>query len=218
MWNLLSASRRSVSVSVYPVVWRLDAPLGFIWNWSRRCASRFATLSVGSMCRIASQGSSTLYIWNRCRRRDGRCRHSRRRFVSVVSCGIPRLIWWHLVSASQRLSSGLSSWVRMCHVVCHPEGHVSLNIIEKCIPKPKILTETRTQDIFRVCDLSSCNLSETNKFRLSVVLLLCLVLELHKTSSSRLEPRTDFGVVAFVSIISSSKQTALVLAPFFCRA
>jgi hypothetical protein len=33
------------------------------------------------------------------------------------------------VSASQRLSSG--SWVRMCHVVCHPEGHVSLNIIEK---------------------------------------------------------------------------------------
>jgi hypothetical protein len=35
----------------------------------------------------------------------------------------------------------------------------SLNIIENVIiSKPKIFTETRTQDSFRVCDLSSCNL------------------------------------------------------------
>jgi hypothetical protein len=108
---------------------------------------------------------------------------------------------------------------RMRHVVCHPEGHASLNIIEKIIPKPKIFTETWTQYIFRVCDLSSCNLlSETKKFGIGAVLLLYLVLDLHKTSLSGLEPRTDFGDVAFVSIISSSKQTALVLAPFFYRA
>jgi hypothetical protein len=125
---------------------------------------------------------------------------------------------WHLVSASQRLSSGLSSCVRMCHV-CYTDSHVSLNIIEKFIPKPKIFTETRTQDSFRVCDLSSCNLlSETNKFCLGNVLLLWLVLELHKTSSLGLEPRRDFGVVAFVSIISSPKRTNFTLAPFFCRA
>jgi hypothetical protein len=66
--------------------------------------------------------------------------------------------------------------------------------------------------------LCSCNLlPETNKFCLDV-LLLCLVLELHKTSSSGLEPSTVFGLVAFVSIISSSKQTTSVLEPFFCRA
>jgi hypothetical protein len=90
---------------------------------------------------------------------------------------------------------------------------------KKIIPKPKIFTESRTQDSFRVCDFSSCNLlSDKNKFCLDAVLLLCLVLELHKTSSSGLEPRTVFGVVAFVSIISSSKQMTLVLTPFFCRA
>jgi hypothetical protein len=122
---------------------------------------------------------------------------------------------WHLVSALQRLSSGLS-WVRMCHL-CHPD-HVSLNIIETIIPKPKIFTETRTQDSLRVCVRSSCNLSETNKFCLGTVLLLCLVLELHKTSSSGLEPRTVFGVVEFVSVISSSKQRTSALAPFSCRA
>jgi hypothetical protein len=106
----------------------------------------------------------------------------------------------------------------MCHVVCHPEGHVSLNIIEKIIPKPKFFTEIRTRDSFRVCDRSSCNLfSDSNKFCLGAVLLVCLVLELRKTSSARLEPRTVFGVVAFVSVIFSSKQTTLVLAPFFCR-
>jgi hypothetical protein len=60
-------------------------------------------------------------------------------------------------------------------------------------------------------DQNSCNLlSKTNKFCLGALLLLCLVLELRKTFSSRIEPRTVFGVVAFVSIISSSKQTTLV--------
>jgi hypothetical protein len=36
--------------------------------------------------------------------------------------------------------------------------------------------------------------------------------------SPRLEPRTVFGFVTLVSVISSSKQTTLVLAPFFYRA
>jgi hypothetical protein len=51
--------------------------------------------------------------------------------------------------------------------------YASLNTIEKIIPKP-IFTETRTQDSFRVCDLSSCNLlAETNNFVLCAVLLSC---------------------------------------------
>jgi hypothetical protein len=35
-----SASRCSVSVCEHRVVWRPDAPLGLIWNWSRRCGGR----------------------------------------------------------------------------------------------------------------------------------------------------------------------------------
>jgi hypothetical protein len=55
--------------------------------------------------------------------------------------------------------------------LCHLEGHVSLNVVEKIIHKPQIFTETRIQDSFRVCDLSSYNLlSETNKFCLGAVL------------------------------------------------
>jgi hypothetical protein len=104
-------------------------------------------------------------------------------FGGVATLGVGfqhRVLWhswahlrkrWHLGSASQLLSSGLSSLVRMCHV-CHPEGQVLLNIIEKIIPKPKIFTETRTQDSSRVCDLSSCNLlSESNKICLGAALL-----------------------------------------------
>jgi hypothetical protein len=53
---------------------------------------------------------------------------------------------WHLVSALQRLSSGFSLSVRMRQ--CLLEGHVSLNIIEEIVTKPKIFTETRTQDSF----------------------------------------------------------------------
>jgi hypothetical protein len=42
--------------------------------------------------------------------------------------------------------------------------YVSLNIIEKIIPKPNIFTETQTQGSLRVCNLCSCNLlAETNK-------------------------------------------------------
>jgi hypothetical protein len=147
-----------------------------------------------------------------------------------ATLGVGFLAWCPLASldrSAQKMAScvgvataivGALVVVRLCHVF-HPESHVSLNIIEEIIPKPKIFTDTRTEDSFRVCDLGSCNLlSETNKFCLDAVLLLCLVLELHKTSLSGLEPRTDLGVVAFVSIISFPKQTALVLAPFFCRA
>jgi hypothetical protein len=58
-------------------------------------------------------------------------------------------------------------------VMCHSDGQIWLNIIEKIIPKPKILTENRTQDSFRACALSSCNLlSETNKFCLGAVLIV----------------------------------------------
>jgi hypothetical protein len=70
-----------------------------------------ATLSVGSiMCRRASRGSSTVRIWNIL---------SASVFLRRVLChslAHLRKIW-SLVSASQRLSLGLSSWVRMCRVV-----------------------------------------------------------------------------------------------------
>jgi hypothetical protein len=172
---------------------------GFCWL-HLQFVVHVATLGVGfpTSCPMASRGSSSLNM---------ACFVGVATFVVGLSasCLVAFLgsaaQWWHLVSAFQCLS-GLSSWVRMCHVVCQPKGHISLNIIENIIPNPKIFTETRTQDSFRVCGLSSCNiLSETNKFCLGTVLLLCLVLELHKTSSSGLERRTDFGVVAFVSII-----------------
>jgi hypothetical protein len=75
--------------------------------------------------------------------------------------------------------------------------YVSLNIIEiiiiiiTIISKSNIFTETRNQYSFQICDLSSCNLlAETNNFVLCPVLLSCLVSELQKLSSPRLELRT----------------------------
>jgi hypothetical protein len=62
--------------------------------------------------------------------------------------------------------------------------------------------------------------NSTNAYMLSMfsaVFLSCLVTELQKPSSPGLEPRTVFGAVAFVFVIYSSKQTTLVLAPFFYR-
>jgi hypothetical protein len=74
--------------------------------------------------------------------------------------------------------------------------NVLLNIIEKItiiIPKPNSFTETQAQGSLQVCDLSSCNLlAEMNKFYLCATLLSCKVSELHKPSSSGLEPRTVF--------------------------
>jgi hypothetical protein len=79
-----------------------------------------------------------------------------------------------------------------------------------------IFIGTRTQDIFRVCDLSSCNLlAETNKFCLGAFFFSCFVYGLQKSSSSGFEPRTVFGVVIFVHVISLPIQTTLVMAPFF---
>jgi hypothetical protein len=77
--------------------------------------------------------------------------------------------------------------------------YVSLNIAEKSIiiPKPSIFTKTRTQGSFRVYDLSSCNLAETNKFCLGAVLLSRLVTDLQKPSSSGLEPTTFSAVWPF---------------------
>jgi hypothetical protein len=81
-----------------------------------------------------------------------------------------------------------------------------------------ILTRTGTQDRFTSCGLCFCNLlTETNNFSLRADLLSCLVSKLQKPSSLGLEPRTVFGVVAIIPIISSSKQTTLVLAPFCYR-
>jgi hypothetical protein len=53
-----------------------------------------------------------------------------------------------------------------CLKAYHRPDHlyVLLNITEKIIPKPNIFTETRTQDSFLVCDVSSCNLLAEKKF------------------------------------------------------
>jgi hypothetical protein len=102
-----------------------------------------------------------------------------------------------------------------CPKISHrPEHYIRINEYHRkiiIISKPNIFTETRTQGSFWVCDLSFCNLlAETNNLVLFAVLLLPLVSELQKPSSPELEPRTAFGVVFFVSVISCSKQTSLV--------
>jgi hypothetical protein len=64
--------------------------------------------------------------------------------------------------------------------------------MQKIIPKP-IFTETRTQDSFRVCDLSFCNLlAETNNFVLGASLPSCLISELQERPSPGLELTTHF--------------------------
>jgi hypothetical protein len=61
----------------------------------------------------------------------------------------------------------------------------------------------------------SCNrLLETKNYGFGAVLLSCLVSELHKPPSG-LEPKSFFGVVGFIAVISSPKQTTLVSASFF---
>jgi hypothetical protein len=82
-------------------------------------------------------------------------------------------------STNACIFSSLSILINECH--------------EEIIPKPNIFTGTRTQDSFRVCDLSSCILlTDMNKFYLGAILLSCLVSKPHKTSSSELKPRTVF--------------------------
>jgi hypothetical protein len=82
-----------------------------------------------------------------------------------------------------------------CPKADHRPDHsiLSLNIAENIIiiPKHNIFTETRTQDSFRVCDLSLCCFLVEKKY-FYAVLLSCLISEIQKTSSLRLKPRTVF--------------------------
>jgi hypothetical protein len=166
LWNRLPVSTLGVGLCVSCCMvsrcssW-FDLELKSALDGRCRYAHRCSLMS----CRRSSRGSSTIHIES---------------FVGVAKIGVAmlgigfqrRVLWLsyahlsksrNLVSAPRRLSSGLSALIRICHV-CHPEGHVWLNIIDKIIPKPEIFAD-RTQDSFRVCDLSSCNLlSETNKF------------------------------------------------------
>lgn len=94
-----------------------------------------------------------------------------------------------------------------------------LNIIERIITKHRLFTDTPIQDGLWVCDLRSCNiLSGTNKFCLGAILILSLVLELNKISSTGLKPSSVLGEVAVVHVISFSGHAALVNLPFFCCA
>jgi hypothetical protein len=84
--------------------------------------------------------------------------------------------------------------------------YLSLNITGKSIIPKLVSTGTRTQDSFRVRNLSSCDLrTETNNFALGSVLLSCLVAEIQKPSSQGLEPMTDFRGYGLCSAISSLK-------------
>jgi hypothetical protein len=68
--------------------------------------------------------------------------------------------------------------------------YVKLNIRKIIIPT---FTETRTQDSFGVCDLSSSNLlAETNNFGTDAILISCLVSELQEPPSPGLELWTVF--------------------------
>jgi hypothetical protein len=211
----LDARRQFVGVKSYGVSMLLLAWFGIEVGVA---TVGVATLSVGSImsCRRASRCSFSYIYGIFCRRRESRRCYARRRFVSVVSCGIPGLICAKDVILCRCRNTYRRGSRRGLYLSCRMPSRGS-RIVEyyKVIPKPKIFTKTWTQDSFLVCALSSYNLlSETNKFCLGVVLLLCLVLELHKTSSLGLEPRA----VTSVPVISSSKQTTLVLAPFFYRA
>jgi hypothetical protein len=74
-------------------------------------------------------------------------------------------------------------------------------------------------EVFLVCNLCSWILpAESNNFILGPVLLLCLVTQLQEPSSPQIEHRTDSQGHDLCPVISSLKQTALVLAPFFYRA
>lgn len=66
--------------------------------------------------------------------------------------------------------------------------------------------------------LYSCNLlTETNKFDFSYDLLSCLVSELQKNIYQNLNQGQSFLGLWTLSAVSSSKQTSLVLALFFCH-
>jgi hypothetical protein len=132
-----------------------------------------ATLSASVRCRVVGNPEAyLLYIYGIFRRRRvNRRHHTQHRFVSVVSCGIHILI-----CAKDGILCGRRNAYRrgsrrgfVC-VMSYVIPRITYFLIRKNIPKPKILTKTQTQDSFRLCDLSSCNLlSETNKFCLGAV-------------------------------------------------
>jgi hypothetical protein len=118
-------------------------------------------------------------------------RHARRRFFCVMSCGTPRLIWANMASCVCVTTLIVWAVVVGSYVISHVIQRVTyLWILSRnLILNQKIFTETRTQGSFRVCILSTCNLlSDTNKFCLRTLLLLCLVLELHKASRQDSNP------------------------------
>jgi hypothetical protein len=113
-----------------------------------------------------------------------------------------------------------------CPKACHRPDH-SIRRVEYgwnyyynyyTIPKRNLSNDTRTQDCFRVCDPSSCNLlAETNNFVLCAALISCLISQLQKPSSPELEPRTIFqGCGCSCNFLVETND--LALATFFCLA
>jgi hypothetical protein len=176
--------------------------------WDLNCAS---LLLVSVSQRFVLRLLWTEARWHRGLCPDERRRDAQRRFVNVVSCLMGHLSCkWYLVLASLP-SLGLASVLRRMSF----RGSRIIKYHRQNYSQTKIFAETRTQDCFRVYDLSSCYLlAETDNSAL-LALLSWLVSELLKTYSPVVEPRRVFGVLVFVSVISSSKQTTLILAPYF---
>jgi hypothetical protein len=85
--------------------------------------------------------------------------------------------------------------------------YVSLDSIEKITPKLNILTQTRTPDDLRACDLSSCNLlAETNSFGLGAVLLSCLVSELQEPPYRESNSGHVYGVSTLLCSLTGFKE------------
>jgi hypothetical protein len=121
------------------------------------------------------------------------CTHTHKHTISIVYTTVTSRV--PTVLLRWNLTNSYISYQIFFPKAYHRPGN-SIRIVEyhrKNIPKPNILTGSRTQDSFWVCNICSCIIfSETNNFVLGSILLSCLVTELQKPPSPGLEPRTDF--------------------------
>jgi hypothetical protein len=97
--------------------------------------------------------------------------------------------------------------------------YVLLNIIDKISLNPTASPRLQPRTVFGFLAIIPYSPRRNKQFcslRRSIVLSFRDTIL--KQSSQGIEPRIVFGFVTFVSVISSSKQTTLFLAPLFYRA
>jgi hypothetical protein len=116
----------------------------------------------GQFARVVSYGIPKLifamYEIFRCW--EDRSRYDRRRFAGVLPCGIHSLICSmdgvSCVGVATPIVAALVLGLQVSCMSSRWSGIVEYH--RKNIPTPVIFAATRTQDSFRVCDLSFCNL------------------------------------------------------------